>query len=374
MITARRRRTGGERTGGEPGEGGLELATGLVALRERAGLSQRELAGRMGVSQPRVAAIERSHNVTVEVLGQYARAVGGSLDVSVVQGGRRVELVGQRTDVERGREPPSQERPGPGWGPLPGWRGAPPPVGDGAGSVPPGVERSPARSGPGASSTEQTSRRAEQSSRRAEQAARSRDQILDAALAVIDEVGLEQASASLVARRAGRTWGAIQHHFGSRDELLLALVERNFWGLEADLRSAAVAGGSVLDRLQATADLMWAYCRDPRYRASWEIILSLRRQPEGARHYGERLARMASAWASAWDDLFAEVAGGDRGREVGSVLFGAMRGFALDRHTNPQRREFTREREHLVRLLAEDLGRAAPACGADGAALDATSH
>ena len=46
----------------------LRLAAGLTALREQAGLSQRELAGRIGVSQPRVATIEQSRNVTIEVL------------------------------------------------------------------------------------------------------------------------------------------------------------------------------------------------------------------------------------------------------------------------------------------------------------------
>lgn len=39
----------------------LRLATGLTALREQAGLSQRELADRLGVSQPRVAAEGCSH-------------------------------------------------------------------------------------------------------------------------------------------------------------------------------------------------------------------------------------------------------------------------------------------------------------------------
>src|SRR5258708_9371157 len=49
----------------------LRLAAGLTALREEAGLSQRELARRIGVSQPPVAAIERSRNGTPEVLPGY---------------------------------------------------------------------------------------------------------------------------------------------------------------------------------------------------------------------------------------------------------------------------------------------------------------
>lgn len=71
----------------------LRLAAGLTALRERAGYSQRELARRMGISQPRVAAIEQSRNVTIDVLEQYVDAVGGKLEVTVVRGRSRIPLI-----------------------------------------------------------------------------------------------------------------------------------------------------------------------------------------------------------------------------------------------------------------------------------------
>lgn len=71
----------------------LRLAAGLTALREEAGLSQRQLADRIGVSQPRVAAIERSRNVTLDVLEQYVTAVGARLEVKVVKGTRRLPLL-----------------------------------------------------------------------------------------------------------------------------------------------------------------------------------------------------------------------------------------------------------------------------------------
>jgi transcriptional regulator with XRE-family HTH domain len=74
----------------------LRLAAGLTALREQAGLSQRELAKRIGVSQPRIAAIERSRNVTINVLEQYVDAVGGHLEVTVVKGSHKTPLLGPR--------------------------------------------------------------------------------------------------------------------------------------------------------------------------------------------------------------------------------------------------------------------------------------
>ena len=74
-------------------ENELRWAAGLTALRESAGLSQRDLAERIGVSQPRIAAIECSDNVTISVLQRYARGVYGRLEVSVVQDQQRTTLL-----------------------------------------------------------------------------------------------------------------------------------------------------------------------------------------------------------------------------------------------------------------------------------------
>ena len=74
-------------------ENELRLATALTALREEVGLSQRQLADAIGVSQPRIAAIERSRNVTLEVLEKYVTALGGRLEVSVVKGRKSITLI-----------------------------------------------------------------------------------------------------------------------------------------------------------------------------------------------------------------------------------------------------------------------------------------
>jgi transcriptional regulator with XRE-family HTH domain len=75
----------------------LRLAAGLTALREQAGLSQRQLAELLGVKQPRVAAIEKAKNVTIDVLERYVDALGGTLHVTVVKGNRRIPLLGTAT-------------------------------------------------------------------------------------------------------------------------------------------------------------------------------------------------------------------------------------------------------------------------------------
>jgi DNA-binding XRE family transcriptional regulator len=74
----------------------LRVAAGLTGLRERAGLSQRDLAKRIGVSQLTIAAIERSRNGTLGLLQQYVAAVGGALEVTVTMGDHKATLVDGR--------------------------------------------------------------------------------------------------------------------------------------------------------------------------------------------------------------------------------------------------------------------------------------
>jgi hypothetical protein len=56
-------------------------------------VSQRELAQPIGVSQPRVAAIKRSRNVTLEVLERDVTPVGGQLEITVRTSSKTLALV-----------------------------------------------------------------------------------------------------------------------------------------------------------------------------------------------------------------------------------------------------------------------------------------
>jgi transcriptional regulator with XRE-family HTH domain len=59
-----------------------ELADELVTLRHAAGLSQTEVAARMGTSQSAVARIESGEaDVRLSTLDRYAAALGRELDV-----------------------------------------------------------------------------------------------------------------------------------------------------------------------------------------------------------------------------------------------------------------------------------------------------
>lgn len=66
----------------------------LADLRERAGLSATDVAGAIGISERRLAAIERGglRQVTLHELTEYLRAVGATLDVTATLDGERQRL------------------------------------------------------------------------------------------------------------------------------------------------------------------------------------------------------------------------------------------------------------------------------------------
>ncbi|TDE28565.1 helix-turn-helix transcriptional regulator [Actinomadura sp. 6K520] len=58
----------------------------LADRRKAIGLSQSEVADRMGVTKSRVSQIERGEVSTVEVIARYVEALGGELQISAVFG------------------------------------------------------------------------------------------------------------------------------------------------------------------------------------------------------------------------------------------------------------------------------------------------
>ena len=57
------------------------------------------MAKRLAVSQPRVAAIERSENVTLSVLEAHVTSMGMGLEITVLHDGERTTLLGERADA-----------------------------------------------------------------------------------------------------------------------------------------------------------------------------------------------------------------------------------------------------------------------------------
>ncbi len=64
----------------------FRLARQLIEARVKAGLTQEDVARRMGTSQPTVARLESGHKPSLKTLERYAEAVGMKVDIHLVPG------------------------------------------------------------------------------------------------------------------------------------------------------------------------------------------------------------------------------------------------------------------------------------------------
>jgi AcrR family transcriptional regulator len=143
----------------------------------------------------------------------------------------------------------------------------------------------------------------------------TRRRVLDAVVATVIEVGYYKASSNEIARRAGVSWGSIDHLFGSREQLMLDVVNDLGVQLEQGLAAETVEGSTLEERLGSVFDALARHYVHHRFLVQMLILLELssnprmasRRDQVGAREEGEEFDRLAQPlFAKALGDLAAE--------------------------------------------------------------------
>lgn len=60
------------------------IANALIKARSEAGMTQKDVAEKLGVSQPAVARMESGKNISIKAIARYAKAVGRPINVSIL--------------------------------------------------------------------------------------------------------------------------------------------------------------------------------------------------------------------------------------------------------------------------------------------------
>jgi AcrR family transcriptional regulator len=139
----------------------------------------------------------------------------------------------------------------------------------------------------------------------AERTARTRALLLGAVVESIAEVGLARTTAPEIARRAGVTWGAVQHHFGGKDGMLVSVLDDSFRRFAEALERVPHEGASLEKRVSLFVDSAWEHFSSPHYRSTHEILIHVLGR-EGSRARREWRDRMSRDWDRIWRDLFAD--------------------------------------------------------------------
>jgi AcrR family transcriptional regulator len=128
--------------------------------------------------------------------------------------------------------------------------------------------------------------------RQAQKTKIAREKIIGAAISLIRNGGFAAASSSKIAQQAGFTWGAAQHHFGSKEEILDAVLDLSHAEFTKLMDDKRLRLGSKTERVTLFIDLMWQHYQSDVYLAALEILLAARGVQDGVESIGtERQSR-----------------------------------------------------------------------------------
>ena len=114
----------------------------------------------------------------------------------------------------------------------------------------------------------------------AERRAAMKGKVLAATIGCLVERGYANTSTRHIARRAGVTVGAVQHHFDSKAELMAAALRELGERIADDFLARAPEGDSLQERFEVLLDRLWVVHRGPLFDAGVELSVASRTDPE----------------------------------------------------------------------------------------------
>jgi AcrR family transcriptional regulator len=197
----------------------------------------------------------------------------------------------------------------------------------------------------------------------AERRAATRAALLDATIDSLVEEGYAKTTTRGIARRAGMTLGALQHHYASKAELLAAtrshITERIVQRMSAD---GAATDLSIPQRAEWALDRLWDLFKGPLFQAEMELWVAARTDGELRDNLVE-VQRYGGRWIAAGAPiLYPELADSPGLAELISTALAAVRGLALLRFVNDADadRGWPALRAHLLALTVQLSGGGEP--------------
>jgi len=178
--------------------------------------------------------------------------------------------------------------------------------------------------------------------------------LIDAAIECLSEFGYLESTVEVIAKRAGVSRGAVQHHFGSRNDLLIAVVDD--FGLALAEPVAIDRNRSVAARVDAAIERTWELVRRPHFIAVVQVWLATRNTPEVVHVTGKKIAQFERDLDLSWQNLFSDIkVPPEQIAVTRHIVLAALRGLALRALYRKGRATWTREIAALKKMAVAAL-------------------
>ncbi len=191
-------------------------------------------------------------------------------------------------------------------------------------------------------------------SRQAAKSKAMQDKIVDAVIGLIKEKGFAAASSTQIARRAGVSWGAVQHHFGGKEEILEEVLERSHLKFHHSLSADRFTTGDAEKRVAKYVNAAWSHYQGDEYMATMEILLATR--GHGNPSSDLSISRSRNTHLKLARKIFYDSAASDRDlREVIYLVHCMLTGILIEMALEPESFSPTIYIRRLKRIVQEIL-------------------
>jgi AcrR family transcriptional regulator len=196
----------------------------------------------------------------------------------------------------------------------------------------------------------------------------TRDRVIEATVACILERGYYRASTNEIARTAGVTWGVIQHYFGTREGLMLAVLQDGASQFVAIVEDVEIDGETVTERMNQLLDIFSSHYAQPSFLAYLQILLNMDRDPRTSADVRKTMLNVAEQSQGHVNRLLQEALGKAAGTpDLATTIFLVIRGFGFSQQLldtmaydslAPKHDRIGRQRRLLASILAPYVERA----------------
>jgi AcrR family transcriptional regulator len=191
----------------------------------------------------------------------------------------------------------------------------------------------------------------------------TRERVINAAIECIIDLGFYRGSSTNeIARRAGVTWGVIQHYFGNREGLMLAVLEQGARHMVETVEEARIDGATTAERMAQLIDVFSAHYARPDYLASLQVLLNMDHDPRTSTEVRKTMSEVAERSYAHVRRLLREALGPAMNKpELATTIFLVIRGFGFSQQlldsmaydtVTPKRDRAAQHRQLLAEILA----------------------
>jgi len=199
-------------------------------------------------------------------------------------------------------------------------------------------------------------KRAKQRPTQEERSTATRAKLIRATIECIRERGYGSTRTSDIAERTGMTRGALQYHFATKPDLLLAVVASVSEEVLEHLRVAAQEKGSIRERVETTLQQIWDVYRSPGYHVVIEVLTATRSDEKLRKTldpYTYGIEEMLREW---WASFFSDAdVPPNRIEAMRHMVRSALRGMAISTDYFPQPQHYYKQQLELLADMVTPL-------------------